>query len=110
MTVAPGISDAARSSASWVRSARQIFMPSEANRFAAARPMPLAPPVMTAARPSVKAGYMLSLLSPARRVQIDRHVLALGEAVEHAFQREFAADTALLVAAVGVAGSLAQPW
>jgi hypothetical protein len=52
---------------------------------------------------------MSSLLSQARRVQIDRHVLALGEAVEHVFQREFA-DTALLVAAVGVAGSLAQPW
>src|ERR1700731_2525668 len=96
MTVAPGISASARSSASWLRSARQIFIPSEANRFAAARPMPPAPPVMTAARPSVKAGCILSLLSPARLRS------CAGEAVEHVFQREFAADTALLVATVGL--------
>ena len=31
-------------------------MPNAANRFAAAKPIPLAPPVMTAARPSANAG------------------------------------------------------
>jgi hypothetical protein len=43
---------------------------------------------------------------PARRVEVHRHVLALGEAVEHPFERELAADAALLVTAVGVAGRL----
>ena len=40
--------------------------------------------------------------------KVHRHLLALGEAVEHAFQRELAADAALLVAAVGVARRLAK--
>src|SRR5947209_7909916 len=40
--------------------------------------------------------------------EIDRHVLALGEAVEHALERKFATDSALLVAAVGHAGELAE--
>ena len=35
---------------------RVTFMPSPAKRFAAARPMPLAPPVMTATLPAVIAG------------------------------------------------------
>src|SRR6266699_3510382 len=39
--------------------------------------------------------------------QIDRHALALGEAVEHALERELVADAALLVATVGHAGHLA---
>src|ERR1700759_3533887 len=40
--------------------------------------------------------------------EIDRHVLALGEAVEHALERKFATDSALLVAAVRHAGKLAE--
>ena len=55
-------------------------MPSEANRFAAARPMPLAPPVMTALRPSVKAGCTPTLLRSAR------YPPPLGEAVQVTFQ------------------------
>src|SRR3984893_16228500 len=39
--------------------------------------------------------------------EVHRHALALGEAVEHALERELAADAALLVAAVGHAGHLA---
>jgi len=62
--------------------------------------------VITAARPAINAGCcaMSLLLLPARRVEIHCHVLALGEAVEHHFQGEFAADAALLEAAIGVAG------
>ena len=41
-------------------------------------------------------------------IHVDGDVLALGEAVEHAFEGEFAADAALLVAAVGVARLLAE--
>ena len=37
-------------------SARHTFMPSPAKRFAAASPMPLAPPVMTATLPAAIAG------------------------------------------------------
>jgi hypothetical protein len=58
---APDSCAAARSSASWRRSASTSFMPMAANRFAAARPMPLAPPVMTATqavnRAHAKFGY-----------------------------------------------------
>src|SRR5216683_7282864 len=43
---------------------------------------------------------------PSHR-EVHRHALALGEAVEHALERELAADAALLVAAVGHAGHLA---
>src|SRR3990170_7191819 len=46
-------------------------------------------------------------LSPPH-VEVHRYVLALGEAVEHALERELAADAALLVAAVGHARHLAQ--
>src|SRR5215472_14799484 len=54
-------------------------MPSAANRFAAARPIPLAPPVITAVRPSANAGCcgMPLLLLPARGVEVNRHVFAL---------------------------------
>src|SRR5260370_23521173 len=42
--------------------------------------------------------------------QIDRHALALGEAVEHALERELVADASLLVAAVGQPGTCPPPW
>ena len=62
-------------------------MPNAANRFAAARPIPLAPPVITAARPAANAGCcgMPLLLLPMWRVEIDRNVFTLREAVEHPF-------------------------
>src|SRR5262245_32723704 len=41
--------------------------------------------------------------------KIDRHALPLREAVQHAFEREFAADAALLVSAVTHAGCLTAP-
>src|ERR1700756_5069040 len=58
-------------------------MPNPANRFAAAKPIPLAPPVITAARPSANAGCcgMLLLLLPARSNEVDHHVFALRKAV-----------------------------
>ena len=40
--------------------------------------------------------------------QIDRDILPLRVALEHAFEGELAADAALLVAAVGVTGALAE--
>jgi hypothetical protein len=47
-------------------------------------------------RPSANAGCcgMPLLLLPGRRVEVHGHILALGEAVEHVFEREFAADAA----------------
>jgi hypothetical protein len=46
-------------------------MPNAANRFAAARPIPLAPPVITAARPSANAAcrVMQLLLTPGSRLE-----------------------------------------
>src|SRR5581483_1023742 len=43
-----------------------------------------------------------------RRVEVHRHVLLLGEAVQHALERELPPDAALLDAAIGMAGRLAQ--
>src|SRR5215467_12942152 len=43
-----------------------------------------------------------------RGVEVYRHVLPLREAVEHAFERELAADPRLFDAAVGMTGRLAQ--
>ena len=85
-------------------------MPNAANRFAAPRPIPLAPPVITAVRPSANAGCcgMPLLLLPARSVEVNRHVFGLRKAFEHSLERELAAYAALLVAAVGVPGGLAQ--
>src|SRR6185436_9624147 len=57
MTSRASIELAARRSASSERSARQTFMPRLAKRCAAARPMPLAAPVMTATRPRASAGW-----------------------------------------------------
>ena len=47
-------------------------------------------------------------LHATRRIEVHRHVLALGEALEHPFERELTADAALLVAAIGMAGCLAD--
>ena len=41
-------------------------------------------------------------------VEVHRHALALREAVQHALERELAANAALLVAAVGHARHLAE--
>src|ERR1700694_2986219 len=54
-------------------------------------------------------GGHASLRLTRRRVQVHRHVLFLGEAVEHAFERELAPDAALLDAAVGMSWRLAEP-
>ena len=62
------ISAVALSSASPARSARQTFRPFAANRRAAARPMPLAAPVMTATRPAARAGWLLIACLPFRRL------------------------------------------
>ena len=59
-------------------------------------------------RVRVGAPCRRSFRSGTRRVQVDRHVLSLREAVEHPFQRELPADAALLVAAIGMARLLAQ--
>ena len=40
--------------------------------------------------------------------KIDRDALRLRVALEHPFEREFAADAAFFVATVGVTGALAQ--
>src|SRR5262249_46310960 len=63
-TLAPDSCLPARSSASSLRSARQILMPNAANRFAAARPIPLAPPVITAARLAINAGCCGMVTAP----------------------------------------------
>ena len=57
----PAISWRAFSRRSAPRSAMATRMPSEANFFAAARPMPEAPPVMTATAPAVRAGCELGI-------------------------------------------------
>src|SRR6185503_5793598 len=44
-----------------LRSVSTIFMPADANVRAAARPMPEAPPVMTAIRPGAMAGCAMDL-------------------------------------------------
>src|ERR1700759_4843929 len=59
MTAGPSMEAAARSSASALTSARHTRMPIAATFRAAARPMPLAPPVITAARPAVRAGWLV---------------------------------------------------
>src|SRR5258708_12810497 len=46
---------------------------------------------------------------PISHRQVHRHALALGEAVEHALERELAADAALLLPPVGHAGHLPPP-
>ncbi len=56
-TAATAFTAAFRASAFW--SARQTFIPRAANRLAAARPMPLAAPATTAARPEVRAGWVM---------------------------------------------------
>ncbi len=40
--------------------------------------------------------------------QVDRDILPLRVALQHAFEREFAADAAFFVAAIGVTGALAK--
>jgi len=59
------------------------------------------------------AGFRLpkkgEVLPKPWHVQIHRHVLALGEAVQHPLQRELPPDAALLVTAIRMAGLLAQP-
>src|SRR5262249_56696634 len=45
--------------------------------------------------------------APSMR-QVDRDVLPLGVALEHAFERELAADAAFFVTAVGVTWALAE--
>jgi hypothetical protein len=47
-------------------------MPDAAKRFAAAKPIPLAPPVITAARPIVNAGCCGMVTAPIGRIV--RHV------------------------------------
>ena len=52
----------ARASRSLPRSAMQTVRPSAANRLAAARPMPEAPPVMTATAPGAMAAWVMQTL------------------------------------------------
>src|SRR5215212_1585916 len=89
----PSISLAVSSPGSSARSTTQTRAPSSAKRFAVSRPMPLAPPVMTATFPSRRPG-----MSALLRGDVD--VLYLGVVVE-GVRTELASDAGLLHPAEG---------
>src|SRR5215468_2721394 len=67
----------------------------------------LRPPVLLALTPT-RFDRCWRLVLGRLHIEIDRDVLSLRKAVQHAFERELSADAALLVSAVGMARRLAE--